>query len=48
MAQLQQMQQNMGGFGAPGAGGFGGQKLPKGMENLDLSKLDFNQARKKK
>ncbi|WP_027004102.1 signal recognition particle protein [Corynebacterium halotolerans] len=52
MAQLQKMQEQMGGAGGgmpgmPGAPGGGGQ-LPKGMEDFDLSNLDFNEAMKRR
>lgn len=43
MQELQKMQEQMGG-GMPGLGDI---KMPKGMENIDLSNLDFGQGKKK-
>lgn len=47
MQQMQAMQQQMGGLGLPGLGGMQmPPNLPKGMENIDLSNLDFGSGKK--
>ncbi|AIG63940.1 signal recognition particle [Corynebacterium atypicum] len=48
MNELKKLQEQMGNSGGmPGFGGMGAPKLPKGMENIDLSNLDFGQAGKR-